>query len=139
MPNTVKAFDEQKENELFARRLGDKAPLIGDYAQSEQREKADALLNAEKSPNLDSTKEGCIKELERYINSRGSLYEGKFSPSLTTKIFRDKDLTLYKVAVTLTLIENIRNANSLEGIRDLLEDTYKSDPNYRKKLFFPVG
>ncbi|USQ14831.1 hypothetical protein J2N86_05890 [Legionella lytica] len=135
----AKAFDEQKEEESFARRLGGNAHLVVDFAQKEQREKADAFLSAEKSPNLDSAKESCIKELERYIQSRGAIHEGKFSPSFTTKIFRDAELTGYKVAATQTLIENIRNASSLESIREIVEDTYTSDPKLSKKTFFSSG
>lgn len=134
----AKAFDEQKESELFARRLGENAHLMIGYAKGE-REKANSLLHAEKSPNLDSVKESCIKELERYINSRGSIHEGKFSPSFTTKIFRDADLTVYKVAAMQNLIKDIKSAGSLESIREMVEGAYKSDPKLSQKTFFSSG
>ncbi|MFJ1267112.1 hypothetical protein ACD661_00915 [Legionella lytica] len=132
----AKAFDEQKDNERFARSLGENAHLMVNFTQNEQKEKAHALLSAEKSPNLDSAKESCIKELERYINSRGKIHEGKFSPSFITKVFRDAELTAYKVTATQELIEHIRNASSLEDLRGLVENTYTSDPKLSKATFF---
>lgn len=82
----------------------------------------------EKRPiNLDNIKESCIKELERYINSRGSIHEGKFKASLITRFFRNLELTSDKVGRTQNVIANIQNASSIGEITNLISAA-QTDP-----------
>ncbi|WP_165483103.1 ankyrin repeat domain-containing protein [Legionella genomosp. 1] len=78
------------------------------------------LLN-ERELSLDNLKESCIRELTRYIDSRGSLVQGKFSESLTTRYFRDRALTATKVEYAKLLIDKIGDATSIDEIKALVD------------------
>ncbi|KTD68595.1 MULTISPECIES: hypothetical protein [Legionella] len=84
------------------------------------------MLKDEMPPTVTTFKGSCIKELERYIKSRGSLnYEGHFEPSFLTRKLRDEALTGDKVEKALRLIENIRKENTIEGVKSLIDEAQK--------------
>ncbi|WP_298625141.1 hypothetical protein [uncultured Legionella sp.] len=134
----AKAFDEQNSNQLMAKKM-QQLNVAQDFIEQAMNygeiSKAKELLSAERSPTLESVKESCIKELERYINSRGSIYEGTFNPSFMTMIFRDQQLTAHKVSMTLHLINDIKNAKSSEEIHQLIIKACDNDPSLLKGTF----
>ncbi|MCW8451300.1 hypothetical protein [Legionella quinlivanii] len=92
---------------------------------SEAVNKAKNILLVERELSLDNLKESCIRELTRYLISRGSLKEGEFSASLITRFFRNSELTATKAEYTKLLMHNIHNAESVEEIKRLVHNTYK--------------
>ncbi|MCE3044404.1 hypothetical protein [Legionella sp. 16cNR16C] len=86
---------------------------------SEAVNKAKNILLVERELSLDNLKESCIRELTRYLLSRGSLKEGEFSASLITRFFRNSELTATKAEYTKLLMHNIHNAESVEEIKAL--------------------
>lgn len=79
------------------------------------------LLEQQISSTLYNIKESCLIELQRYIDSRGSInIEGVFEPSNVTKIFRDIILTNNKVEAIKLLMNQIEKAKSPEEIQNYL-------------------
>lgn len=86
-------------------------------ARDEQVKKALDALEEVRPIDLDSYKTSLRVELEKYINSRGTVdKEGVFKPSLTTRLFRNSVLTEKKVEVAKKLIRNIVKAESLDNL-----------------------
>lgn len=89
---------------------------------------ATQILKHEKPITMNQLKESCKAELERYINSRGTLnLDGEFSPSFRTKFFRNQTLTAKKVDVAKELLQELDDANSPEDIQ-LAIQRIKEDP-----------
>ncbi len=89
---------------------------------------AKQILTHEKPISMNQLKESCKAELERYINSRGTLnLDGEFSPSFRTKFFRNQTLTAKKVDVAKELLQELDDANSPEDIQ-LAIQRIKEDP-----------
>lgn len=79
-------------------------------------------------------KEVIIKQLENYISSRGTYsVDGQFEPALSTKIFRNIELTKTKVDHAKELIEKI---NDIGTIDDALDYISKSLQNPKSPQFF---
>lgn len=99
----------------------------GTWSDATKQEYALDLLNNLKPITMESIRQSCTTELERYINSRGSLnYKGEFSPSWITRIFRNQALTQNKVAEAKSLISEINKAREPDEIIKAF-DKYKKN------------
>ena len=59
--------------------------------------------------------------MQRYIASRGLIKDtGDFSPSVITRLFREKSLTMQKVNAAYVLMTNIEQSHSAEEIKEAL-------------------
>ena len=84
---------------------------------------ARGILSGEGPITFDNIKESCVKQLENYINVRGTINRyGLFVPSVITKIFRDKALSKHKVLNALSVIKLINKAGSLDDIQMALDE-----------------
>ncbi len=81
------------------------------------------ILIKERPVTLNNIKESCVKELEKYIRSRGSINtQGDFEPSFITKIFRNKVLIATKIDAAKQLIALINDAGSIDDIQKNIDD-----------------
>ena len=95
---------------------------------------AEALDNLliKRTINLESIKKSCIRELYRYINSRGSLNANQeFQPSWVTRLFRNPMLTMRKTNDALRLINALQQTESLKQLQSTLANISE-----KKVLFF---
>lgn len=89
------------------------------------------VFEKEKSKALTSIKANCLKELARYIDSRGFFaLHGEFIPSRITRVFRDQPLTRTKANDALTLINQIKISASFTEIATLLKTRQPEDLLY---------
>lgn len=89
-------------------------------------------LEDQKPQTFDSIKQSCMLELQRYIDSRGTVNtSGQFSPSLTTLLFRDTALTSQKVALIKDLQAKIENATNLNEINQAISSTPERNRLYK--------
>lgn len=89
-------------------------------------------LNILRPPTLSSIKESCVRELQRYIESRGAiLYDDSFEPSFMTKIFRNQERTREKIADAKRLIKEINSQTSSDYLSILIQDAKLADGNRR--------
>ena len=106
--------------------------FAGAYDGIAQKQALD-ILSAQRPKNIANIKESCIKELQNYINLRGSIIntKGDFEPSWRTIHFRDEMLTAKKVGAAWKLIASIGDAVSFEEIEELI-NPYQNDPELIK-------
>ncbi|MCW8451649.1 hypothetical protein [Legionella quinlivanii] len=124
--NSELSLAEEFVNHAFSSQSRSQKPLpsISFWTKDKLAEavvKGEKILLNERELSLDNLKESCIRELTRYINSRGSLVQGKFSESLTTRYFRDSALTATKVEYAKLLIDKIGDATSIDEIKALID------------------
>jgi hypothetical protein len=86
------------------------------------------ILKEQRPINLENIKESCKVELQRYIDSRGSINKvtNTFEPSFMTRWFRNENLTRVKVEAVRDLMSKIDTASSLDEISAALKE--KSTP-----------
>lgn len=90
------------------------------------------LLAEIRPVNLISMKNSCSEHILRYIQSRGTLDEGKtFHASLMTKVFRNKLLIERKIALAQTLLNQINSASSVEEIQRALSDATRDEDSQK--------
>ena len=90
------------------------------------------ILNTLRPQTLSSIKESCVRELQRYIESRGAiLYDDSFEPSFMTKIFRNQERTREKIEDAKRLIKDINSQTTSDGILGAIRDAKNSDGNRR--------
>lgn len=107
-------FLTKTENQAIIKKLAE----AYDSKSVEDHTEATNLLNEIRPVNLITMKEACTKKLLDYIQSRGTLEEGKkFRASWITKNFRNKLLTLLKVDAAQLLIKKINTAQSVDEIQ----------------------
>lgn len=130
----AKAYDSRSAEESPVKHKAIEQLEAANKAQADNAKKLEAenqakeLLIAEVAPTMKHIKESCIKSLERYIQSRGSMnQEGVFSPSWTTKIFRERKKTNAKVMLILSLIKMIENAATLDSIDETIRKEMKTN------------
>lgn len=86
-------------------------------------EEACAFLKKEVPITFNHIKEGCLKQLEEYINSRGTINSnGDFEPSWTTKIFRDTSRVNQKIELARELMLKFRDIPTLDGMLELIKN-----------------
>ncbi|WP_454781104.1 hypothetical protein [Legionella sp. WA2022007384] len=79
------------------------------------------ILDKQLHPNLKHSKESCLKELQDYINSRGTINDkGDFVPSDRTKYLRNSVVTARKVSIVQGIIDKIKGAHSYEALQAAL-------------------
>jgi hypothetical protein len=128
--NTIKALLFIKANRPdvfdvnFLRSNPDHKQLLASaYDQHNKIEDALKVVDSNRDPSIEGIKESCIKQLDHYINSRGSFkVEGTFSPTLTTKLFRDAKLTANKVNQARELRDLISAAYNRDEIKNLFQN-----------------
>lgn len=139
--NTLKALIFIREHSLMhdASCLERDPALINQFARAydlqlqspghEDIKKAEDQLNQIKPATFENLKNSCIEELERYINSRGSMIDNKFSPSLITRFFRNVELTRTKVTAANELITELKSASvdDLATIREKILQFRKNE------------
>ena len=82
------------------------------------------ILKEERPITFENSKESCIKQVEKYIQSRGLInHQGHFKPSWMTIIFRNMRLTTQKIEEAKQLIEHLRSADSLDEISQAIAST----------------
>lgn len=90
--------------------------------------KALSILRTKQPLTLQAIKNSCKQELQRYIDSRGSIdADGNFTPSVRTMIFRDTAETKKKIADIMQLIRTLDEADSLLGISQQIRHTATND------------
>ena len=106
--------------------------LAAAYSQPRLTIGAIAQLNVLRPRTLSSIKESCVRELQRYIESRGAiLYDDSFEPSFMTKIFRNQERTREKIADAKRLIKEINSQTSSDDLSILIQDAKLADGNRR--------
>lgn len=84
------------------------------------------LLMKERPLDLDNIKESCVRQLEQYIQSRGTVKEDKeFKHSIRTYFLRKTDTVTHKVTQSQAAIEKIKQAQSLDEIDHIIKDSQK--------------
>jgi hypothetical protein len=114
IPKLAMAYDKQETNHVDAGRQ---------------------ILNEQRPIDLENIRQSCLKELYRYISSRGTINSNyEFDPCFTTKHFRNKVLTNQKVEIAKDLIKAIEIAGSLTDIMAAINISI-SDPKALKSSF----
>lgn len=85
------------------------------------------LLHRKKPIDLIHVKNACIENLNRYINSRGSIDSNTGGIKLTRISSFLRSNTEFKIASVNRLIHKIQNAENISEIKDIL-DTAQKDP-----------
>lgn len=92
-------------------------------------------LNKQQPLELNQIKAYCNWLLHEYILSRGKINQsGFFESSATTKMFRNESLTKQKATTIYQLIQTIEDAETIDEIQQLLQDTLK-DPHLTQAKF----
>lgn len=111
------AYDAQ----LFEQAQDSKKPTQ-DQSSANIATSLETLLEI-RATTLKNMKDSCLNELRRYIHSRGSLNaHDEFQPSLITRLFRNTELTEYKISDAVRLIKTIQQAHSPEQIHRVLSN-----------------
>lgn len=85
-------------------------------------------------------KHAYLKKLDQYIISRGSVDQvGHFSPSLSTKIFRNGLRTSQKVAFAFELKKKIENADTLDELKVIIKESMPSARSSAKGSLLDEG
>lgn len=120
----VSGLSDGIEEKIFQEYASDNIPVL--------EKEAKKFLKQHRAITLKNIKESCIKEINRYINARGSIEEGKFSYGLVTLLFRNKNAVLYKAELALEIIKCLESADSYEDMNMILMKV-RQDPIFSIK------
>ena len=116
-------------NVSFLKLHPDRVALCANAYDEQDTQDAIAYLAEIRPLTLENIKESLEVELQKYIDSRGSIDEETdvFNPSIITRWFRNETLTSEKVRAVQELMDEIKKADSLDKIDAALRT--KSTPN----------
>lgn len=98
---------------LFAKAYG----VIRRFENQSLMQEAKKNLDNQQTLTFDKIKESCLKEINRYINSYGSIdSNGKFQPSFITQHFRNLHQITESIVVAQSLASTITKASTLTGL-----------------------
>lgn len=126
--DTTKALlfiKSMRPNIFDASFLKQKPELVTKLAAAyDEKDVRGALIDLDKNTpiSLDNIRASCIKELKKYIDTRGLINKSDiFEPNLVTKFFRNNVLTTFKVEQTRQLIKKIETAGSIDALQETIE------------------
>ena len=89
-----------------------------------------------KSVNIDYVKSEIKKKLLRYIESRGAIEGNQFIPNRASYLFREPQVTEYKINLALRLIHKIEGENQMSVIKTRVIETKNfSEARFPCKFF----
>lgn len=80
------------------------------------------LLNQLKSVNIEHVKLEIESKLLTYIESRGMIEGTQFVPNRSSSIFRDAEITKFRVNLALGLIKNIKDKNKISEVEQQISE-----------------